>query len=110
MDNGLPVVKLILWNPGIIQYLFTLIYELKDSICNKLILKYSKKYIFSIQQSCIMYILSYRGNRDLTQNGEQIGVQQYGATLQYGLDVQTNEWSKVIVYLGNLTIYVEGKS
>ena len=57
-----------------------------------------------------MYILSYRGNRDLTQNGEQIGVQQYGATLQYGLDVQTNEWSKVIVYLGNLTIYVEGKT
>jgi len=39
-------------------------------------------------------IMESRGNRDLTQNGEQIGVQQYGATLQYGLDVQTNEWSK----------------
>ena len=43
----------------------------------------------------LIFIISFRGNRDLSQNGEQIGVQQYGATLQYGLDVQTNEWSKV---------------
>ena len=35
-----------------------------------------------------------RGNRKLTQDGVNVGVEQYGATLQYGLDVQTNEWSK----------------
>ena len=35
-----------------------------------------------------------RGNRKLTMDGVNIGVEQFGATLQYGLDVQTNEWSK----------------
>jgi len=38
--------------------------------------------------------LFIRGNRKLTQDGVNVGVEQYGATLQYGLDVQTNEWSK----------------
>jgi len=39
-------------------------------------------------------ILESRGNRKLTEDGVNVGVEQYGATLQYGLDVQTNEWSK----------------
>ena len=44
----------------------------------------------------ILYTLEwvFRGNRKLTLDGVNIGVEQYGATLQYGLDVQTNEWSK----------------
>jgi hypothetical protein len=36
-----------------------------------------------------------RGNRKLTMDGVNIGVEQFGATLQYGVDYLTNEWSKV---------------
>ena len=40
-------------------------------------------------------IMESRGNRKLTMDGVNIGVEQFGATLQYGVDYLTNEWSKV---------------
>jgi beta-glucanase (GH16 family) len=40
-------------------------------------------------------IMESRGNRKLTVDGVNIGVEQTGSTLHYGVDYFTNGWPKV---------------